>query len=247
MTTSRRPVRRLPARVYWFRRALVLGSVFGMVFVGAHLLGSGGGKPDSATPAASVGKAKAGANGGPVGPLPLAGPSATATGTPPAAALAEPSGPCDLNDITVTPVTDDLFAGRTVGLTLQLTGVQPACTFQVSSQTLVAKVVHGDDRIWTSQQCPGAIPKQSVVVRSAQPTTVQVSWSGRRSDDTCSRTTSWAVPAAYRVVAAVVGSEPADAVFHLKTPPQAVVTKTVTPKPAKAKTTTPTATANAGR
>jgi hypothetical protein len=241
-------VRRLPARVYWFRRVMVVGSVFGMVFALAHLLGGGGGSPGSATPAAAnLGKAKTGANGGPVGPLPVNGPSATATGTAPAAALAQPSGPCALDEITVTPVMDNRFAGRSVGLSLQLTGVQPACTFAMSSQSLVAKVVHGNDRIWTSQQCPGSIPKQSVVVRSVQPTTVEVTWSGRRSDDGCSTTTSWAVPAAYRVVAAVVGSEPAEATFQLKTPPQMVVTKTVTPKPKKANTATPTATANAGR
>jgi hypothetical protein len=248
MTTSRRPVRRLPARVYWFRRTMVLGSALALVFGLAHLLGGGGDEPGTAAPAAAdLGASKPAANGGPIGPRPLTGPSATATGTPPAVALAQPSGPCDLDDITVTPAMEDPLAGGKVGLTLQLTGVQPACTFQVSSQTLVAKVVQGDDRIWTSQQCPASVPKQSVVVRSAQPTTVEVSWSGRRSDDGCSRTTTWAVPAAYRLVASVVGSEPAESVFHLKAPPQAVVTKTVTPKPRKARTTTPKATANAGR
>lgn len=241
-------MRRLPARIYWFRRAMVLGSVFAVVFGVAHLVGGGGGGGGAAAPAAAnLGRTTPTGNGGPLGPRPVSGPSAAATGTPPAVALAQPTGPCSLDDITVTPVLDDAFAGRSVALTLQLSGVQPACTFQLSPQTLVAKVVHGNDRLWTSQQCPGSVPRQSVVVRSAQTTTVQVSWSGRRSDQNCSKATSWAVPAAYRVVAAVVGSEPAETVFRLKTPPQAVVTRTVTPKPQKAKTTTPTATANAGR
>ena len=251
MTTSPRPARRLPARVYWFRRSLVLGTALAVVFGLAHLLGGGGGgdEPAASPASAALRTSKAGANAGPLGPRPLTGtgPTATATGTPPAVALAQPSGPCDLDDITVTPVRGDPLAGGKVALTLQLSGVQPACTFAVSPQTVVAKVVHGDDRIWTSQQCPGSVPRQSVVVRSAAPTTVEVSWSGRRSDDGCSRTTSWAVPASYRLVAAVVGSEPAEAVFRLKTPPQPVVTRTVTPKPKKAKTRTPTATANAGR
>ena len=241
-------MRRLPARVYWFRRAMVLGSLLAVVFAMAHLLGGGGGKPGRAAPAAAdLGTSKAKANAGPLGPRPLSGPSATATGTPPALTLAQPSGPCSLDDITVTPAMGSPMAGSQVGLTLQLSGVEPACTFEVSAKTLVAKVVRGNDRIWTSQQCPASVPKQTVVVRSAQPTTVQVAWSGRRSDATCSRTSSWAVPSSYRLVAAVVGSEPAEAQFQLKTPPQVVVTKTVTPKPKKARTTTPTATANAGR
>lgn len=240
-------MRRLPARVYWFRRAMVLGTLFVVIFGTAHLLGGGGGKGDSATPAsANLGRAKQTANAGPVGPRPLTGPSATATGTPPAAVLAQPDGPCTLDDITVTPATGTTAAGTQVGLALQLTGVQPACTLALSSQTLVAKVVQGDNRIWTSQQCPSAVPKQSVVVRSAVPTTVQLTWSGRRSDDTCSKTTSWAPPGAYRLVAAVVGSEPGEAVFHLTVPEQPVVTRTIQPKPKKAKTTTPTATANTG-
>ncbi|MFL6154739.1 MAG: hypothetical protein ACJ72D_01520 [Marmoricola sp.] len=247
MTTTRRPVRRLPARVYWFRRALVLGSLLAVVFAFSHLLGGGGGDGAATQTAANLGKATPGANAGPLGPRPVTVPTATATGTPPAAALAQPDGPCALDDITVTPVMGDTAAGTSVNLVLQLSGVQPACTFKLSSHTLVAKVTRWGDRIWSSQQCPGSVPKQTVVVRSAQPTTVQVSWNGHRSDDTCSRSTRWAPPASYRLIAAVVGSEPSDAVFRLTTPPQPVVTRTVHPKPRKAKTATPTATANAGR
>lgn len=236
-------MRRLPARVYWFRRSLVLGTALATVFAVAQVLGGGGGDPGSSTPAAAdLARTTPTANAGPLGPRPLSGPSVTATGTPPAA---QPDGPCALDEITVTPVMGKPVAGSPVSLTLQLTGTRPACTFDVSAQSLVAKVVQGNTRIWSSQQCPGSIPKQSVVVRSALATTVQVSWSGRRSDENCSKSTGWALPDAYRLVAAVVGSEPGETVFHLKTPPRPVVTKTIQPK--KVKTTTPTATANAGR
>jgi hypothetical protein len=246
MTTSRRPVRRLPARIYWFRRSLVLATALAMVFAVARLLGSGGGDPGSATPAAAdLGGSTATANAGPLGPRPLNGSKATATGKPPPTALAQPDGPCALDEITVTPVMGSAVAGAQVGLTLELTGTRPACTFDVSSGSLVAKVVHGDTRIWTSQQCRRSVPKQSVVVRSALATTVQVNWSGRRSDDKCSRAAGWAFPGHYRVVAAVVGSEPGEAAFQLKSPPRPVVTKTIQPK--KVRTTTPTATANSGR
>ncbi|RNL81218.1 hypothetical protein EFL95_02280 [Nocardioides marmorisolisilvae] len=227
---------------------MVLGTVFAVIFAVAHLLGGGGGGGGAATQtAADLGKAKQTANGGPLGPRPVSGPSATATGTPPASALAVPDGPCSLDDITVTPVMGDVAAGSAISLVLQLSGVQPACNFKVSSHTLVAKVTHWGQTVWSSQQCTAAIPKQTVVVRSAQPTTVQVSWSGRRSDDTCSRSTSWAPPTSYRLIASVVGSEPGQTAFKLTMPPQAVVTTTVHPKPHKAKRQTPTATANAGR
>jgi len=244
MTTSRRPSRRLPARVYWFRRSLVLGTLLAMVFAVTHLLGGGGEDPDAATSAAARLGATPTSNGGPLGPRPLSGPSATATGTPPPVALAQPDGPCKLEDIIVTPALENAKAGAPIALALKLTGTRPACTFDVSSGTLVAKVVQGKTRIWTSQHCPSSVPKQSVVVRSAQATTVQITWSGRRSDEKCSKSAGWALPGAYRLVAAVVGSEPAEAVFHLTTPPRPVVTKTVQPK--KVRTTTPTATANAG-
>ena len=238
-------MRRLPARVYWFRRALVLGTAFAMVWGLAHVLGSGGGDPDSATPAASkLGRSTnpTPGNGGPLGPRPLSTGSASPTGTPHSAALAQPDGPCPLDEITVTPVVADQPAGSAVELTLQLTGVQPACTFEVSSKSLVAKVVHLDNRVWSSQQCRSSVPKQSVVVRSAQPTTVQLSWTGRWSDDRCSRATSWANPGTYRLVAAVVGSVPAEAEINLTTPPRAVITRTVHPKPKKKSTTATPAT-----
>ena len=240
-------MRRLPARVYWFRRGLVLGSLLAVVFAVSHLVGGGGGGGAATQTAASLGKSTPTANGGPLGPRPVGAPTSTATGTPPATALAQPDGPCSLDDITVTPVTGDVAAGSAVKLALQLSGVQPACTFQVSSHTLVAKVVRWNQRIWSSQQCPGSVPNQTVVVRSAQPTTIQVSWNGRRSDDTCSRSTPLAPPASYRLYASVVGSEPGEGVFRLTTPPQPVVTRTVHPTPKKVRTTTPKATANAGR
>jgi len=73
--------------------------------------------------------------------------------------------------------------------------------------------------------------------RSAEPTTVTVSWSGRRSDEDCSRSTAWALPGYYHVVAAVIGSEPNDAQFRLGSPPRPVVTKTAKPHKKKQQAT----------
>lgn len=236
------PRGRLPARVYWFRRGMVLLSALALVFaIGRLLDGSGGGStpPDAtavaaAAPSASTHSATTSAV---IGPMPVQ-PSTTAKGAHPSATgtpvvLAAPSGPCAVDEITVTPTVPTPVAGGRVGLVLELTGIRPACTFSVTSRTIVAKVTSGHDRIWSTQDCPASVKNGSVVVRSAAPTAVTVSWSGRRSDDECSRSTPWALPGYYHLTAAAVGSEPGDTQFRLTSPPRPVVTKTAHPKKKK--------------
>jgi hypothetical protein len=240
MRTVVNPRGRLPARVYWFRRSLVLLTALALVFAIGRLLSGSGATPttDRATVTASTPTPVP--SRGVAGPVPLQ-PATTAAGQPtgPRAAppqptgtpvaLALPSGPCALDEITVTPTVPTASALSRVDLVLQLTGIKPACTFSVSSRTVVAKVTSGKDRIWSSQDCPHSIQPTSVVVRSAEPTNVVVSWSGRRSDEECSRSTAWALPGYYHLTAAVIGSEPNDTQFRLSAPPRPVVTKTVKP------------------
>jgi hypothetical protein len=232
------PRGRLPARVYWFRRALLLVTALALVFAIGRLLNG----PSSASPASKATDAgavttpsqSAPASQGVVGPLPVqptaTGKAARPTPTGPPVVLAVPTGPCAVDEITVTPTAPTAVAGGNVDLVLELTGIKPACTFAVSSRTLVAKVTSGKDRIWTSQDCPDSVKAASVVVRSAQPTQVVVTWSGRRSDDDCTRSTAWALPGFYHVTAAVIGSEPGDAQFRLASPPRPIVTRTAHPK-----------------
>ncbi len=237
-----RPRGRLPARVYWFRRGLVVVTLLGLIVAVVHLVGGSGGKTPQAraritavktTPRATPTTA--------VGPVALGGPgSPTATGTPPAAGLAQPNGACAVNEITVTPVVGTQLAGRAVPLALQLTGIRPACTFAVSAATIVAKITQGQNRIWSSQDCPTSVHATSVVVRSGTPTNVVLSWSGRNSDATCSRSTDWALPGSYSIEAAAIGSTPTTGTFPLTSPPRPVVTKTVHPKAKKTATTTQT-------
>lgn len=235
MRTVVHPRGRLPARVYWFRRSLVVLTALALVFaVGRLLTGSGSDPaPDRAT--VTSGSPTPAPTHGVAGPLPIQ-PATTATtrpaqpsptGTP--VVLAMPTGPCALDEITVTPTVPAAVALSRVDLVLELTGIKPACTFSVSSRTLVAKVTSGKDRIWSSQDCPGSIKPASVVVRSAEPTKVVVSWSGHRSDGECSRTTDWAVPGYYHLTAAVIGSEPNDTQFKISAPPRPVITRTAKP------------------
>lgn len=240
MRTLARPNGRLPARVYWVRRTMVLVTALALVFaVGRLFTGSDDEEPGTqAVATAAEPSTTPTATPTMTGPLPL---RPAATGTKPATprptstsvVLAEPSGPCAVDEITVTPTVPRAVAGQRVDLVLELTGIRPACTFAVSSRSVVARVTSGKDRIWTSQDCRASIRSGSVVVRSATPTKVVVHWSGRRSDDDCTRSTDWALPGFYHVTAAVIGSEPGDVQFELTSPPRQVITKTAKPKAKK--------------
>ena len=236
---KRRPTGRLPARVYWFRRALVLGTALALLLAVTRLLSGSG---DPSTPAArqvsqvTTSPTGAAAPYGPAGINPST-PTASATGTAPTLGLAAPNGPCSIDDITVTPVAVTAKALSPVSLTLQLTGIAPACTFEVTGNSVVAKITQGAKRVWSTQDCPKAVPDSTVVVRSGTPTTVHVTWNAHFSDSQCSRSTDWAVPGAYTVEAAAIGSEPSDASLTLVKPPRPVVVKTIYPKRQKAITT----------
>lgn len=239
MTTTTRPRRRLPARVYWVRRGAVLVTALALVFAFARLLGGSGGSPDEAAGPVSTKSSDSPTAApstlpvGPIGPVPVitARPTGKATGNAPRVPLAQPDGPCAADDITATPTLAKATAGSPIRLTLELTGIKQACTFTVTSETLAVRITKKDRRIWTSQQCPLSITRRDLVVRSAVPIPVNVRWSGRRSDDTCSKASGWALPGNYTVTAAVIGSTPSEKRFALMSPPRPVVTQTITPKP----------------
>lgn len=251
MRSLTRPRGKLPARVYWFRRGLVLVTVFAVVFGIGRLLGGDGDEsaaqeaaPAAARPSASpttpetrpIGPVqvqakprKAGKKGAQQKKQENRKPSeqAKATKTP----LAQPSGPCAADEVTIQADVGTAAAGGKITIPLQLTGTQAACRFAFGPDTVVVKITSGKDRIWSSQDCRRAIKKRNVVVRSAQPTRVDVTWSGRRSDEGCPVQTGWALPGYYHAVTAAIGSEPSDTQFRLTAPPRAVVTKTAEPKP----------------
>jgi len=231
----------LPARVYWTRRGLVVLTAVVLVFGFAKLLGGlgGGSSPSGATLSANetTKSPTTGASTGTTTGSPSAGATDTTgagTGTTPASpTLVAPSGPCNPANLSVTPVVSVAHAVNPVTIALKITGSAPACTFAASAKSVAVKIVSGSDRIWSSQDCPRAVPKQTVVVRSGAETTVPVTWTGRRSDGTCAATNDWARPGYYHVLAAVIGSTPTDTQFQLTVAPRGVVTKTAKPKPHK--------------
>lgn len=235
MSSVSHPKGRLPARVYWFRRAIVLAVPLLMIFGLAQLFGGNGSDGPAAEKAATAASAQKAAPPT-YGPVAVPTTAAKKKGAKKAArpVLAAPDGECLPSEVAVSPLVQKAFAGREVTLAMRLTSTRAACTFEVSADSLVVRLSSGKDAIWSSQHCPKAIPKREVIVRSSTPVTVPVTWSGQRSDDTdCSASNPWARPGFYHVVAAALGSEPTDVQFELQTPPRPVVTKTIQPKPKK--------------
>lgn len=145
--------------------------------------------------------------------------------------LLPPSGDCKDDEVSVLPSVPRAWGAQPITIRLGLQGIQPACTFHVSPDSVVVKITSGSDRIWSSQDCPESVKPADVVVRSGVPTYVNVVWSGRRSDDSCSRNTAWADKGFYHAYAAVLGSTPTDVQFEIVRAPTDFVTRTAKPKP----------------
>ena len=229
----------LPARTYWTRRVMVLGTAVLLVFGIARVLGVGS---DASSPPQAREQARQVA-AAPTTTLaqPESSPTAHESGSRrsekknEAAPLAEPEGTCEDEDVAVTPTVDHPVAGRDVRIVLELrTIVSEACTWQVSPETLTLKITSGDDEIWTSRHCPHAIPDDEVTLRRDHTTRAEVIWAeAKRSDEECSKLTEWARPGWYHVAAAALAGEPSDLQFELERPEREHVTKTVEPKPEK--------------
>ena len=229
----------LPAKVYWRRRLVVLGLGLLLVLLAGRVIGGGGDEGqdqtvDQATQAA----------GEPTGSVPNDEPT-TPTGPkqddkkpkkPQEPVLAQPDGPCADSDILITPTVEKAVAGRPVTVTLELrTAISEACTWRVGAGHVTMKITSGTDEIWSSRQCPKAVPVQDVVVRSAVTTFVDVPWKARRSDDGCPVQTQWALPGTYHVAAAALGGEPAEARFELERPNPQVIAPPENPTEPKQK------------
>ena len=234
MSSVTRPRGPLGPRVYWTRRLLVFALAFGLVYGIAHLLGGGSdGKSGTGDTAAPVGADATSSS--PTTSSPTASTTHLPTGKKPAKTntpppLAQPDGPCSDDEVVVTPVLSSPVAGSPVAIGLEISSIDSAaCTFRVSSSTIVVKLVSGDDFIWSSQECPKSVPAVDVVARSSLPAKVNVYWSGRRSDEGCSTTTGWARAGWYHAIAAALGGEPTDVQFELALPIGETVTKTASP------------------
>jgi hypothetical protein len=233
----------LPARVYWARRVLLVAVVVGLVLTGVGVVRLVDGAP-SAPEQAQLAGATADAPDDGAAEEPTDEPTVgvktgRGDGDGPGKkqrkdrgpVLASPEGPCVDRDIAVTPTARKTVAGGPVTFTLQLRSIlSPACTWEVSPDSLTVKIRSGDDDVWFSSDCRRSIPTSDVVLRNNATTEVEVTWSARRSDDGCTRYTDWAMPGWYFIEAAALAGEPSDLHFQLTRPEPEVVTETVPPK-----------------
>lgn len=246
MTSPRRPSAarprspgsgRLPAAVYWRRRAFVLVLAFALVFVIARWLGGGSDAKSDEEPTAQQAGAPASATGTVTAGSDQAASTGTA-GTPASGtttALATPEGPCDAADVVVTPsVLSGSVAGRDVTVRLSLQSIESsACTWQVNRNSIALRIAKGDTEIWSSRQCPKAVPTTGVVVRHAVATVVELTWNARESNVGCTNRGRWVFPGKFSIAAAALGGEPTTTDFSLGKPAPA----TITPTPKVSKTT----------
>ncbi|MGN0062653.1 MAG: hypothetical protein ACI379_00305 [Nocardioides sp.] len=231
MSSGLRPKGPLPPRVYWVRRAivigvplLVLGVILAIVFGG-----SADGKDDPDSAAALTSEQLDDPETTP--PTTTTTPTPTKhTKTPPA----QPTGPCEVSDVVITPEVPDPITSEGLAIDLKVKSrTSPACWFTVSSETVSVAITSGSDDIWFSRQCTDAITSEEVVARPGKAATVRFTWNLRRSDEECSAYTKWVRLGYYHVSAAPLGGEPVSVQFELTKPPAEVVTKTIEPKPEK--------------
>lgn len=220
-----KPRGRKPAAVYWRRRIVVLAVAAGLVlavtrWVGGDDAAAGGSGPtvNSAVEASSESPSPS--------PTPKRKPHARnrqatkdkqqqVTTT-----LREPQGVCEPGEVVVVPDVVDSVASRPVPLRLGFsTTADRACTLELRGKDLALEVTSGDDLIWQLSSCPGVFDRQELVLRPGWVGYTQVTWNGRRGDDTCADTNEYAKPGYYWAEAAVLGGEPARGQFKLEEPP----------------------------
>jgi hypothetical protein len=234
----------------------VLALAFALVFGIGRLLGGGDGGAaagsESASPVGSTPRTAA-TTTTPSAPMSIPpsvsatpGPAGTGSGKQRKAALAAPEGPCKDSDVLVTPSLTGAHAGGEVEVVLELTTVEEAaCTWEVSPDSVFLSITTEDGPVWSTQDCPDAVPTQAVVPRRDKADKVTVVWSGRESDDSCSASAPWVLQGVYTATAVARGSvTPVDVGFVLGNAVRP--TKTETPTPTPTPTRTPTATPSGG-
>jgi hypothetical protein len=212
---------RLPARVYWVRRLMVLGIALLLVVGVAKMLGgggggSGGGSADRARQVADTSSQGTDPSGQGAAQGAHQGKKGSGAATP---TRVVPSGPCAASDIAITPSVPHPVGGSDITVALDVSSLTtPACSWTLSSQTLALKITSGADLIWTTAQCGQAIPAQDLVVRQGTPTRVKVTWDARRSEPGCPVETAWALPGTYHLDVAALGGQPQETAFLLTAP-----------------------------
>jgi hypothetical protein len=182
----------LPPGVYWRRRLVTLGVVVLVLFGLTRACGGDGGR-DALTPAPATSTTA----------QPQPRPSSTARPTASATSAAT-IGPCADSAVTVTARADaqTYTAARRPVLTVGIANKSSVpCTRDVGQAAREIRVLSGNDRVWSSDDCsPGGGSQVVTLHPGAAPVTFSVTWSRRRSAAGCPAGAEAAGPGTYKVV-----------------------------------------------
>ncbi|GEA87991.1 hypothetical protein [Cellulomonas cellasea] len=197
-----RPAGPLPARVYWFRRLVVVGIPLVLVAVVVWVLvGRGGSSPDDG--------AGAGQDAAPA-----------TDATEPAEDEDPGTRACDPQTLGLTLTADgtSYAAGALPNLTVTLSneGEEP-CLIDVGEAQRELVVTSGADRIWSSRDC--AAPEtqvREILISPGTPDATQVQWPRVRSAEGCPADQPAAQPGTYSAALTLGPLAPAPVVFVLE-------------------------------
>ncbi|WP_065961752.1 hypothetical protein [Curtobacterium sp. UCD-KPL2560] len=188
MSSLRHPVGPESSRVYWRRRALVLGVLLLVVVVVVLIVvGRGSGATSatgpSASPSASASPAASSAKSDAAGAADAASPSPSAS-----AAAAGDGDTCTKDDIALKPVLDKSSYGPTedpkIAMSITNTG-SATCHMDLGSAQQVLTISSGDEQYWSSKDCQTNGTSQDVTIKAGQTlTTPSITWDRTRSSTT---------------------------------------------------------------
>lgn len=193
------PLGPLPASTYWRRRLALLAVLVLLLLLALKACGGSDPKPQSLagpspSPSAIV-KASL---------KPAAQPSASPAQPSPSPSPAAPK-PCSDSVLQVTTVADaasyNSGAAPRFTLTVRNTGTV-ACTRALGPDAVELRVLSGEDRIWSSDDCNDAKGQGVLTLPAGQGRATIVQWPGKRTKPGC-QIGAVAQPGTYRVIARV--------------------------------------------
>lgn len=194
MSTLWHPVGPLQARVYWIRRAVVLGVILVVILIIAEACSGGGsGSPGGGRPAASRHH----------------------TQTPQPSRTPVPA--CDPSTLKLKLSTDT--ETYTSGQAPKLIGVfsnptSTSCRLEMSPSQEIWTVKSGTDKIWTTQGCASSQIAKQVKLRAGATKMISTFWDGHRLDPGCAEG-AVAQPGEYTLSGTLDGVKGSVAVFHI--------------------------------
>ncbi len=199
-----RPAGPLPSRVYWIRRFVVLGIPLLLVVVIVWALTGRGAPADAADTGQTGDQAPADAPEAPD----------TTDGEEPGAPQA-----CAPEALGLTLAADApsyaAAAVPTFTVTLANTGGVD-CLVDAGSGQLEILIVSGEDRIWSSRDCPAGAAERQLLLGPEQTDVTQVQWTRVRSAEGCATGLPAVKAGTYSATLAVGGAASAPQVFVLE-------------------------------